>query len=65
MAHREKLDTEMLGVVAAVLGAFLSIAGIALLIDGLLFELTERFAVGFVLTVVGSILYILILAPHR
>jgi hypothetical protein len=65
MARREKLDTDMLAVVAAVLGAFLSIAGIALLIDGLLFELTERFAAGFVLTIFGSILYILILAPHR
>jgi hypothetical protein len=65
MARREKLDTEMLGVVAAVLGAFLSITGIALAIDGLLFDLTDRFATGCVLIVCGTLLYVLILTPHR
>jgi Protein of unknown function (DUF2964) len=65
MARREKLDTEMLGVVAAVVGTFLSIFGIAVAIDGLLFDLTDRLAAGLVLTVCGSMLYILILCPHR
>lgn len=59
MIHREKFDTGMLGVVAAVFGVFLSVVGIVLAIDGVLFDLARWSAVGVGLIVCGSILYIL------
>jgi hypothetical protein len=64
MALRHRIDSEFVVTAIALFGAFLSLAGIGLAIEGVLFAIPARVATGLAMIVCGTLLYILMLCPH-